>query len=249
MNTARDSHPSDMAPPTFIGLVPMRHASERVQGKNYRSLGGKPLFHHIVDSLLACPYVAEVVIDTDSPVIAADATAAFSRVRIIDRPAHLRDGATPMNEVLIHDVGQVPADFYIQSHSTNPLLTTRTISAAVETFLAKWPEHDSLFAATRIQSRFWTERGEAINHDPNVLLRTQDLPPIYEENSNLYIFSADVLRERRNRIGYRPVIFEVDREEAWDIDEELDWKIVDLIYRDRQQVASPVREVRRASLA
>ena len=121
-----------------------------------------------------------------------------------------------------------------EDDSTNPLLRTDTITRAIEAFLANRHQHDSLFGVTRIQSRLWDSRGNAVNHDPAVLLRTQDLPPIYEENSNLYIFDAATLRERHNRIGHRPMVFEIDREEAWDIDEELDWKIVELIYKQRR---------------
>lgn len=220
-----------MNQPRIVGLVPMRHNSERVKGKNYRELGGKPLFFHIVQTLLESPYISEVVIDTDSDVIAADADELSPRIRIVERPLHLRDGATPMNEVLIHDVQQVQADYYLQTHSTNPLLRTETITAAIETFLSNVPERDSLFAATRLQTRLWDAEGKAVNHDPNVLLRTQDLPPIYEENSNIYIFDAKTLIERRNRIGYRPALFEIDREEAWDIDEQLDWDIVEMLYK------------------
>jgi CMP-N-acetylneuraminic acid synthetase len=65
------------------------------------------------------------------------------------------------------------------------------------------------------------------------LLRTQDLEPVYEENSTLYIFSRDVLEKKKNRIGYRPLLFEVDREEAIDIDEELDFVFAEFLYLQR----------------
>lgn len=229
-----------MNQPNFIGLVPMRHSSERVRGKNYRMLDGKPLFHHIVESLLVCPYISEVVIDTDSEVISKYAIRSFENVRTIERPPHLRDGTTSMNDVLIHDVQQLDGDFYVQTHSTNPLLRSETITSAIEAFLSNWPDKDSLFTATRIQTRLWDEHGRAVNHDPDVLLRTQDLPPIYEENSNLYIFEPSRLIERGNRIGSNPLLFEIEREEAWDIDEELDWNIVELIYAQRQDVQHPL---------
>ena len=82
------------------------------------------------------------------------------------------------------------------------------------------PTNDSLFSVTRLQTRLYDALGKPINHDPSVLLRTQDLPPVYEENSNLYLFTADTLRERGNRIGERPLLFEIDALEATDIDDE-----------------------------
>ncbi len=213
----------------IAALVPMRHHSERVTGKNYRPCGGKPLFHHILHTLLATPEIEVIVVDTDSEVIAADLKDNFPSVRTLDRPAHLRAGTVPMNEVLLHDTAQVAADFFLQTHSTNPLLKPETLSRAVNTFLENYPAYDSLFSVTRLQTRLWDQLGRAVNHNPGVLLRTQDLPPIFEENSCLYIFTRQILEQRRNRLGERPYLFEVDSTEAWDIDEELDFKIVDFL--------------------
>jgi CMP-N-acetylneuraminic acid synthetase len=213
----------------IAALVPMRHQSERVPGKNYRLFGGKPLYHHIIASLVACPYVDEICINTDSPFILEDAPKHFP-VRMIERPEYLRAGTEPMNNILLYDVAQVEADFYLQTHSTNPLLTTGTISRAIETFLQPG-EHDSLFGVTRLQTRLYDSEGHPLNHNPDVLLRTQDLPPVYEENSTIYIFSRESLEEKKNRIGYKPLMFEVSREEAVDIDEEFDFLFAEFLFR------------------
>jgi CMP-N-acetylneuraminic acid synthetase len=217
----------------IVAFVPMRHSSERVVGKNYRSFAGRPLYHQIVETLLNCPQIDLVCIDTDSPVIMEDAAAQFPQVKVLLRPEHLRDGATPMNDVLLNSVAQVPAEFYLQTHSTNPLLRSETVSRAIEQFLSQ-SEHDSLFGVTRLQTRLYDAQGQAMNHDPQVLLRTQDLPPVYEENSNLYLFTKRILEERQNRIGYHPMMFEIDREEAWDIDEEIDFRVAEFFYKQRQ---------------
>jgi CMP-N-acetylneuraminic acid synthetase len=134
-----------------------------------------------------------------------------------------------MNKVLLHDTAQVEADFYLQTHSTNPLLRAETISRAIQTMLENYPAFDTLFSVTRMQTRLWDELGRAVNHNPAILLRTQDLPPVYEENSCLYIFTRSTLENERNRLGRRPFMFEIDAAEAWDIDEEIDFMIVDLL--------------------
>lgn len=212
----------------IAAFVPMRHDSERVPGKNYRLMAGKPLYRYIVESLLAVPEIDQVVIDTDSPTVKADAAAAFPDVLVLDRPEHLRDGNIPMNDVLLNDVRQVPADLYLQTHSTNPLLKPATIRRAIQAF-RDHPEHDSMFTVTRIQGRLWSHDGKPLNHDPAVLLRTQDLPPVYFENSCAYLFTRAMLEERGTRIGSNPLLFEVDRDEAADIDEEQDFRLVEAL--------------------
>jgi CMP-N-acetylneuraminic acid synthetase len=217
-------------------LVPMRHTSVRVPGKNYRLLAGKPLFHHILEALLACPEIDQIVVDTDSPQITEGVQAAFPQVLVFERPEHLRADTVPMNEVLAHDTSLVEADFYLQTHSTNPLLRRETISRAVRCFLDNFPSYDSLFSVTRLQARLWDQLARPVNHNPSILLRTQDLPPTYEENSCLYLFTRKTLATRRNRIGERPLMFEIDPREAWDIDEEADFVIADLLKQQQENV-------------
>ena len=215
----------------LIALVPMRHNSQRVPGKNYRLLAGKPLFHHIIETLLAVPQIDDIVVDTDSDPVMDGLREHFPQVKIINRPDHLRADDIPMNEILIHDTEQHPADFYLQTHSTNPLLKPATISAAIQRFNQQYPKYDSLFSVTRWQSRFYDRDGKAVNHNPRELIQTQDLPPMYEENSCIYIFNRPNLIAKRHRISDRALMFEIPRLEAVDIDEESDFQIADILMR------------------
>lgn len=217
--------------PKIVALVPMRHQSVRVPGKNYRNFAGKPLYHHILKTLLNVDAIDTIVVDTDSDVILEGLEKEFPTIRRIPRPEHLRADTIPMNEVLIHDSAEIEADFYLQTHSTNPLLNAETVSRAIQTFLDSLPEYDSLFGVTRMQTRLWDELGRPINHNPNILLRTQDLPPVYQDNSCIYIFKRENLIARRNRLGDRPLMFEIPTIEAWDIDEELDFTVAETLYR------------------
>ena len=217
-----------------VAFVPMRHSSERVPGKNYRPLDGRPLFHHIILALLECPEVARINIDTDSPTIAEQCAAHFPSVQVIDRPRHLLGGDVPMTEVLRHDVTIVDSEWYLQTHSTSPLLRSETISAGLQALGANLDRHDSMMSVTRLQTRLYDAGGRAVNHDPEVLLRTQDLPPLYEENSGMYVFSREQIREGR-RFGERPMLFEIDPIEATDIDTEADFVLADTIHRLRRE--------------
>lgn len=213
--------------PKIAALVPMRHHSQRVPRKNYRLIAGKPLFHYVIENLQQVPEISQIVVDTDSPEIMQGLADNFPAVRVIERPESLRADTLSMNEILIHDVGQLPEEYFLQTHSTNPLVLPATLSRAIGSFFQNLDCHDSLFSVTRLQVRLWDAQGKPINHDPNVLLQTQDLPPVYEENSCFYIFSKSNLIARRNRLGEAPQMFEISREEAWDIDEEIDFQIVE----------------------
>ena len=215
----------------IVALVPMRHHSQRVPGKNYRVLAGKPLFHHIIETLLVVPQINQIVVDTDSNEVMDGLKQHFPSVNIINRPESLRADDTPMNEILIHDTGLFPADFYLQTHSTNPLLKAESISKAIQLLLTNYPNSDSLFSVTRLQTRLYDKDGNALNHNPKELIQTQDLPPVYEENSCIYIFTRENLLAKRHRISDKSLLFAIDADEAWDIDEELDFAICDFLLK------------------
>ncbi len=220
--------------PSVVAFMPMRHSSERVPGKNYRVLDGAPLFHHMLRTLEACPEVATIAIDTDSPTVAEQCGEHFPDVLVIDRPDHLLGGDMPMTEILRHDASIIDSDWYIQTHSTSPLLRPETVSAALAALDADRDGHDSLFSVTRWQTRLFDHDGRPINHDPTELLRTQDLPPVYEENSGMYVFSREQIADGR-RFGDRPLLFEIDPLEATDIDQESDFVLADTIHRLRRE--------------
>ena len=213
----------------IAAIVPMRHTSERVPGKNYRDLGGQPLYRHIVQTLLSVSEINQVAIDTDSPVIMRDAAEVFPTVRLLERPENLRSGDVPMNEVLLHTVGSIEADIFVQTHSTNPFLRAETIRAALQK-ISRSSAADSLFSVTRLQARLWDKDLRPLNHTPETLLRTQDLDPVFLENSCMYVFYRDTLERYANRIGRRPEIVEITRQEALDIDEEADFREAELYW-------------------
>lgn len=217
-------------PPCRVtAIVPMRHSSERIPHKNFADFQGKPLFCHILDALAASRLVDTIAIDTDSPRIRDEANARYPDVIVLERPEHLRDGGIPMNDVLLHTVGRLEGDHFLQTHSTNPLLRPETIDRAVEAYFDGLDRHDSLFGVTRWQTRLYRRDGSPVNHDPAVLARTQDLDPLFEENSNLYLFSRGVLEQHSRRIGATPQLFEIDRLEATDIDDHTGWRLAEAI--------------------
>lgn len=221
-----------MQPLPLIALLPMKGHSERVPNKNLRSFAGRPLYHAVMEALLGSPLVKEVVINTDSDTIARDALSHFDRVRIVKRPPEIQGDFVSMNEIIRYDLSQLEGDYFLQTHSTNPLLTSATITAAIERFFSVLPQYDSLFSVTRLQTRLYWEDGRPVNHNPDELLRTQDLPPVFEENSNFYIFSREAFSgNQHKRIGKRPVMYEIPKLEAVDIDYPEDFELAETLYK------------------
>lgn len=221
-----------------VALLPMKANSERVRGKNFRSFAGKPLYAWILDTLLAIEEIDQVVINTDARGILADSgLVETDRVRIRDRKPEICGDFVSMNKVLADDIANVPADIYAMTHTTNPLLTAGTVRGALASYAEAVAAgtHDSLFTVQKVQTRFYRTDASAVNHDPDNLVRTQDLEPWFEENSNLYLFSAQSFASTQARIGLRPMLFEMPRSEALDIDDQESWDMAEAmaLYRAR----------------
>jgi CMP-N-acetylneuraminic acid synthetase len=218
----------------IVALLPMKGHSERVTGKNLRPMAGRPLYHWIMDSLLATAAISEVVVDTDSEELADDVAANFGSVTIRERPDELRGDLVPMHDIVARFVSEhATLDHVVQTHATNPLLTSETLARAIETYLGD-ESHDSLMSVTEKRVRLFDDRSRPLNHDPEVLLRTQDLAPVYEENSNIYIASRAVVTSTGMRTGTDPLLFPIDRFESLDIDEEVDFTIVECLLERRR---------------
>jgi CMP-N-acetylneuraminic acid synthetase len=213
----------------------MKAHSERVPGKNFRALAGKPLVRWILDTLLSLDEVTRVVINTD-------ARGQLAELGIVDGPRTLiRDRAPPlcgdlvsMNRILENDLAAVPSDLYLMTHTTNPLLSAATVRAALAA-LAQAPAADSLFTVNRLQTRFYRADGSPVNHDPAQLIRTQDLEPWFEENSCLYLFTRESFAATGARIGRRPLMFPTPPLESVDIDEPHQWFMAEALLEKRQR--------------
>jgi N-acylneuraminate cytidylyltransferase len=212
----------------IVSLLPMKGNSERVPNKNLKIFNSKPLYHSIVNTLLESKYVTDIIVNTDSEKIKKNIKDSFPQIKIIDRPKEIQGDFISMNKIIANDISKIDSDFFLQTHSTNPLLKASTIDNAIEEFFKNLKTYDSMFSVNSFQSRFFCKNNKPINHNPLELIRTQDLDPIYEENSNFYIFSREsFIKSNQNRIGLKPYLFPTDKIESIDIDDLNDFKIAE----------------------
>ncbi len=206
-----------------LAIVPIKEHSERVPGKNFRDFNGKPLYHWILETLENVSQVDKIVVNTDAEEVINSAPELFD-IDISVRPDNLRGDFVSMNKIIEYEVENNNADIYLQTHCTNPLLTPETISDCIKEYFDS-ETNDSLFTVTRHQKMLYDENLNPINHNPEQLTRTQDLPPVFEDNSNLYIFTEKVIDNIGRRIGNNPMTYEMDEIESIDIDTPVDFEM------------------------
>ena len=221
-----------------VALLPLKANSERVKGKNFRDFCGKPLFRWMLDTLSGVEDIDTVVINTDAREILRDnGLVDGGKVLIRDRKKEICGDFVSMNLIISDDIENVDADIFLMTHTTNPLLSRQSIKATLEKFKQALEDGtaDSLFTVNKVQTRFYDQDVNPINHDPDNLVRTQDLAPWYEENSNLYLFTKDSFAHMKARIGARPMMFETPSFESTDIDTPADWALAEVMVKYYQE--------------
>jgi CMP-N-acetylneuraminic acid synthetase len=213
-------------------LMPIKAYSSRLKDKNFKSFNGKPLYQVILDKLHQVKYIDNIVVNTDSDIIALECPKLYSKVKILQRPDHLLDPNLTMNTLIDYDIQQVNGEHFFQTHCTNPLLSIKTIHETIEWYFNHLENYDSLFTVEKIQKRGYFEDGKPINHNNALLEQTQHMPSIYIENSNIFIFSRSSFLSTKSRIGKNPCLYEMDSFEGMDIDYETDFKKAELIAKN-----------------
>jgi len=207
----------------FTAFLPLKYKSERVDNKNFRIIEDKPLFFYILETISSIELIDEIVIDFDNKGVVENVEKLFKNITFVNRSKNLLDPYESVNNLIKDNLKNFKNNFIIQTHVTNPLLTKNTIESALNKYLNnKIP----LFSVTKYQSRFYDSNIKPINHKIDELLPTQHLPPVYEENSNFYIFSKNQFKEAYSRINNSSEIFEIPFLESIDIDNEEDLDLV-----------------------
>ncbi len=202
----------------MFAILPLRKNSKRLKNKNIKKINGKPLYQFILKKLIKSKLVKKIIITTDYKF-----KENHKKLILIKRPKNLR-GNCNMNLVIKDVLDKIDGDDFIQIHATSPLLKISTINKAITYY--KKNKYDSLFSVTKIQKRFWSLKKKPINHRVNNSPTTQSLRLLYEENSGFYIFNRKTFLKRVNRIGLKPKLFEINKQEAFDIDDNDDFEIV-----------------------
>ena len=209
-----------------IAFVPIKANSTRVPGNNLRSLGGTPLYRHLLSSMLSSNSFDKIVVDTDSTEI--NEWCSNVGIDVIQREPWYASDEANGNDLLVHHAKMFPDfDMYFQLFVTAPFLSSRTMADCLK-FLKDNKEYDSIFTAQKHTGWFWMD-GNPVNYQPGLLPRSQDAKFLIQETTGLYGIRKSSLEKYKQRIGLDPMYWMVDWKEAIDIDDEEDFKFAELV--------------------
>ena len=208
---------------SIVAIMPIKLNNERCPGKNTRLLGGKPLLQHELDKLRKTGLLNNIIVYCSDEAIIPFLP---EGVNFLQRPVYLDLPTSNFTQIFESFMSKQDADIYVYAHATAPYITVDTMKQCIEA--VKSGKFDSAFCAVKLQDYLWQD-GNPLNFDPENLPRTQDLKPIYQETSGVYVFTKEVFEKYHRRIGMHPFIKEVSFKEAVDIDNPEDFILAEAL--------------------
>jgi len=202
-----------------VAIMPIKLQNERLPGKNTMDLGGKPLLQHELISLKKTELVDEIYVfcsDESVDAFLPEGIFFFKRSAELDLPT------SNFTQIFEAFSDAVDADIYVYAHATAPFITVNTMKECI--CAVQSGDYDSAFCAVKIQDFLWMN-GKPLNFDAANIPRSQDLEPIYRETSGVYVFTNEVFKRYKRRIGMNPYVKEVSYKEAVDINNPEDFDL------------------------
>ena len=207
----------------IVSIMPIKLNNERLPNKNIKKLGEKYLITYELESLLKTKLIEDIYVYCSSNTIEEYLP---QGIKFLKRPEFLDLPTSNFTQIFESFSNEVDADIYVYAHATAPFITVETMKECINAVVSG--KYDSAFCATKIQDYLWQD-GQPINFDATNLPRSQDLKPIYRETSGVYVFTKEVFKKYKRRIGIKPFIKEVTFKEAIDINTAEDFELAQIM--------------------
>ena len=220
-------------------VIPARGGSKGLPGKNIKPLNGKPLILYTVEAAREVFPDEIICVSTDDEKIKQVVETSGLHVPFI-RPAELATDQAGTHEVLLHAIehyeqnGYYP-DTLILLQPTSPLRNATHIKEA----LAEYNEScDMVISVNETKAnpyytlREETKDGWLVKSKEGNFTRRQDCPKVYEVNGAIYIASVEKTKQKSFRDFERVRKYVMDAKTSVDIDDEIDFSIVETIINE-----------------
>lgn len=209
-------------------LIPVRAGSERVKNKNIKPFAGSNLLSIKIQQMNNIKEIDGVIVNSNSDEMLSIAKELGAE--IVKRDEYYATSSVSMNEVYKNMAENCDCDVILFADATNPLVTSETVLNCIKTYNENLDKYDSLTTVNEIKQFMW-QNGKPINYDKNKKPRSQDLPDIVALNHAISIIPKNLMIEKMDIIGERPLLYKIDSLEAMDIDTELDFEFAEYMYK------------------
>lgn len=227
----------------ILAIIPARGGSRGIPRKNVRLLCGKPLIVYTIEAAFSSKLINRVVVSTEDKEI-ADISKEHG-AEVINRPPELAQDNTPSLPVFQHaskhleEMEDYRPEIIVILQPTSPLRIAEDIDRAIEEFLDA--EYDSVVSVCEVEhTPHWMytiveERLKPLTANGNNVVRRQDAPKVYRLNGAVYVIGRETIMKENRVLGRNTKAYIMPFERSIDIDTELDFKLAELLMKERGQ--------------
>ncbi len=227
-----------------ICFLCMRGNSKGVKNKNLKNINGVPLLKYTIDQAKKSKIFDKIVISSDSKKI-INTGKKYGIYDYILRPKYLATDNVGKLEVLKHGLKEVERnyskkyDIIFDLDVTSPLRNIGDIKEAFKIFTDK--NASKLITVTHARKNPYfnqvmvkNNKVRLVKKSKNAIVRRQSAPTIYDMNASIYIFKRSTLIKSKEIFPRNTVIYLMPEERSVDIDNELDFKIVEMLLKEKR---------------
>ena len=214
----------------MIAIIPARGGSKRLPGKNIKVLDGVPIINRVIRIAQESMLFTHVIVSTDSSAIR---NIVGDTCQVIMRPDRIC-GDVPEDNVLDDVISQYDTNEFCRIYPFAALLTPDRLRAGYLEY--KTGNYDAVLECQKYghptQREFTLDKGY-IYHGI-IGLPTGELLPTYHDAGTFMFTNTDSLNmtlAERN-IKWLPV----KEQDAQDIDDEDDWKMMEIKWRNKNAI-------------
>jgi CMP-N-acetylneuraminic acid synthetase/spore coat polysaccharide biosynthesis predicted glycosyltransferase SpsG len=219
--------------PSVLVIIPARGKSKQIPRKNLRSIGGKPLLFYAINCAKGSVYNPDIYVSSEDKEI--NAMAEKLGANVVPRPEDLSDDETPLDPVILHAHRYVSEkmgkkyDIVVTMQPTSPLLKSSSLDEAIRQFSLS--SVNTILSACEDIGLRWVKKDGAFNPLYEARLNRQYLPAEYRETGSFVLTRGSYHLETGIRIDDKVSLYELDEEEAIDIDTPSDWAICEFLLK------------------
>lgn len=230
-----------------ICTICARGGSKGVKNKNIRDLAGKPLIAYTLEQARASGLFDLIAVSSDSPAI-LDMACNHGANLLVERPAELATDTAAKLPVIRHCIEEAERingerfDVVVDLDATSPLRFVTDIQDAVA-MLEREKVSNIITAAPARCSPYFNlvelgEDGVVRLSKPlgKPIVRRQDSPRCFDMNASIYVWRRAALFDNPTVFNADTRLFVMPEERSTDIDNELDFEIVEFLMKKRNSL-------------
>ena len=221
----------------IVAVIPVKEHSERVPNKNIRKFyNTMSLLDILITKLKKCKEISKIYISSNSKKI--NNISKKNKCFYLERDLRYCNNVTSWSEVIFEVVNNIPENentVLMWCHTTTPIFDS--YKNAISIYKNKKFKNDGLISVEKYKRFLISEKKKPINYSWGIWHPySQDIDSVFSVTGALFMMKIKDFKKNRYVISKNPYFLETKNLEGIDIDTKDDFKLAQLLYRNKSKL-------------